>query len=104
MLKPAGEKNLDSAREVFAGGSSLGVNACAVAEEAGGEDAGIVQDDEFIAVEEFRQIVEGGVLEFAGEAIEEEHAGGIALSGRPLCDLGRRERIVEIVGAHEVSL
>jgi len=72
----------------------LGVAADAAAKEAGGEDAGVVEDDEFIAAQQVGKFAELAVLPRAGPFVEEQHAGSVARAQRMLRDaFGRQVEI-----------
>jgi hypothetical protein len=61
------------------GAKSLRVQAPAMSEEAGGQDAGVIQYEEVIRPKKFWKIPESGVAERTGAAIDVEHAGGGAI-------------------------
>ena len=52
--------------------------------EAGGKDAGVVQDEEVAGAEEMGQVAEGVVVECSCRAVDAEHAAGAADGGRVL--------------------
>lgn len=66
------------------GAESLRVQAPAMSEEAGGQDAGVIQYEEVARPKEVREVPESGVVEGTGATIEVEHAGGGAIRQRLL--------------------
>ena len=74
-------------------------DAAVVGEEAGAGDADIVEDDEVALLEEGREVAEAAVFEGLGVAVDDEHAGGVALRERAAGDELGREVVVEVVGA-----
>ena len=56
----------------------FGADSDATAEQAGGEDAGVVEDDKFIAAEQVGKFAELAVFPHARDFIEEQHARGVA--------------------------
>ena len=83
------------------GGVRLRVEAGAGGEEAGGKDAGVVEDEEVAGFEEGGQGAEVVVGEVAGAKIDAEHAGAAALGWGVLGDQFRGEIEDEIGDAHE---
>jgi hypothetical protein len=77
----SGEKYLDVSGEVFAGcfaGGLLRVNAEAPAEEASGNNAGVVEDDQFVSGEEIGEVFELRVFQATGRSQEDEQSGCVA--------------------------
>lgn len=70
------------------------------AEEAGGHDAGVVDDHEVAGLEQAGKVLEDVVGDSAGGAVEDEEACGIARFGRLLGDQFAGEFEVEVAGAH----
>jgi hypothetical protein len=74
---------------VDAGG--LGMDSYTTAEEARGENARIVENDEFIAAQEVGKFAELPVFPRAGGFVDEQHAGSVARGERVLRDALRRQ-------------
>ena len=75
--------------------------AGACCEDAGGDHAAVVEDEEVAFVQIVREVSEGVIFEGAGGALYGEHAAGAADGGRGLGDevFGKRE--VEVGDEHE---
>src|SRR5271155_3953040 len=69
----------------------LGVNSHATAEQPCGQDASVVEDDQFIAAQQIRKFAEVAVVPRAGGFIEQQHAGGVTRGQRMLRDALRRQ-------------
>lgn len=82
------------------GGPGLRLTAGAHGEEAGGEDAAVVEDEEIARAEVVGEVAEMVVGDGAGFAVEDEHAAGAADGGRGLCDEIFGEMEVEVSDAH----
>lgn len=80
------------------------VNADPLAEEASGNYARIVEDDEFVTGEEVRELGKQYVLKSTACAFDEEQAGGVAAIERSLGDQTRRQVVLEVVYAHGTQL
>ncbi len=78
----------------------LGTLAGAAGEESGGDDPGVVEDEEVSGAEICRKVGEGVVLECACGAVDGEHATGSADRGRRLGDELFREVEVEVGDEH----
>jgi hypothetical protein len=77
------------------------VAAAGLAEgEAGGDDAGVVEDEEVAGAEELGELGEGAVVDRAVGAAVVEEARGSALRGWRLGDKVGGEGEVEVVGLH----
>lgn len=92
-----GEHDLDAAGGVMAG---LGVESGALAVEARGDDAGVVEDEEVAGVKEGGKVAEVTVGEGSGGAIEGEHARGGAVGEGFLRDEFFGEFEIEIGDEH----
>ena len=77
------------------------MNTGASAKEPGGNHPRVVQNEQFIAVEEIRKFCESPVLQRAPGAVQKEEAGSVAAVQRPLRDLVRRQVVVELFEAHK---
>ncbi len=53
--------------------------AVVVGEEASGDDAGVVEDDAIFGLEVGGEVAEVTVFDEAGEAVDDQHAGGGAV-------------------------
>ncbi len=84
----------------FAG--QRGVNPLSPAEEARGQHASVIQNDELVAAQQFRQIPELPVDPVAGKSAQFQHSRAIALRGRPLRDQFGWKVKVEFAKVHEV--
>jgi hypothetical protein len=78
----------------------LSVEADSGGEEARGEDAGVVEDEEVARAEVAVEVGEDVVGMGAGVAVEDEHAGCAADGGRGLGDEFCGEIEVEVGDAH----
>ena len=83
----------------------MGTGGEAVAEEAGGQDAGVVEDEEVAGLEDLGEVgedvvVEGGFGVGVSTTVHHEHAAGAALGGGMLGDEVFREVEVEVGDAH----
>lgn len=94
----AGKEDFDQAG--WGGGVALGAQAGAAGEKAGGDDAGVVEDEEVAGTEEAREVEETAVGEGTGGAVDGEHAGGVALGGRVLGDEFGGQVEVKVGNAH----
>ena len=92
-----GEHDLDAAGDVVAG---LGMEAGALAVEAGGDDAGVVEDEEVAGLKEGGKVAEVAVGEGSGGAVEGEHARGGAVGEGFLRDEFRWEVEIEFGDEH----
>jgi hypothetical protein len=68
--------------------------------EAGGDDAGIVEDEDVASLEKIGEVLELTVFDLAGVAMEDEEAGLIAAGGGLLGDQFRGQVVMEIGGSH----
>ena len=93
-----GEEDFDEAGGL--GRAALGVRAGAGGEEARGQDAGVVEDEEIAGLKELREVGEEVVAECAGGAVEDHHAAGAALGGRVLGDEFYRQVVMEVGDEH----
>jgi hypothetical protein len=94
----AREENLYPAGKVLAARAArrrLRVDPGTATEEASGNDAGIVQDDEFVAPEELREIQKKAVVQVARGSRHPKHAGSIATRKGLLSDLARGKVVIE---------
>ena len=73
-------------------------------EEAGGNDAGVVQHDEISWGEVGGEIGEGFVLDESGLAMDHHHAGSAALGERLASDEFWGEVVIEIGREHRVRV
>lgn len=80
----------------------LCAEAGAAREEARGDDAAVVEDEQIALVELRREVAEVGVGVVAGLAVDEEHAAVAAFGGRMLRDQFCGEMEIEIGDAHVV--
>ena len=71
------------------------------AKEACGNDARVVQDEEFIAAEQVGKFRKKPVVEAASGARKQEKSRSIAPVEGPLGDLALREVVVEVSKAHQ---
>lgn len=69
--------------------------------KAGGDDFGIVEDQEITGSEPMLEIGEPGVVVKPGGAVEDEEAGGIPLEDRRLGDEFLGEEIIEVSDPHD---
>jgi len=102
----SGQQNFNVAGQVLAPGGfrwRLGMEAGAVTEQTGGDDAGIIQDEKFVAPEKVGKLGEDAVFDFAGFAAEGEESGEIALGEGALGDQLGREGVVEFIEAHRIE-
>ncbi len=83
---------------VFADGQRA--HAGAMAEEARGKDAGIVEDKAIAGAEVGGEVAEGAIFPAAGGAVHDQHAGGGAVGERLLRDQLRRQVVIEIGEVH----
>jgi hypothetical protein len=104
-----GEENLDAPLKEIAGcaivrAGGLSADAFAAAIEPGGEDAGIVEDDEVTGAQQSREVAELAIGTVAASALQVQEAGTVASSERVLGDeiVGKVE--VEIRNQHDVRL
>jgi hypothetical protein len=82
------------------GRAGLRARSGAGGEEARGQDAGVVEDEEIAGLEELREVGEEVVAEGAGGAVEDQHPAGAALGGRVLGDQFFRQVEVEVGDEH----
>src|SRR5947209_6014994 len=71
-----------------------------MSEEARGNNAGIVEDKEFVAAKERGEFEEGVIFKFAGDSIQQEETGLFAAGQRSLRDLVMWEIVVQFVETH----
>lgn len=107
--KLAGKQDLDASVKIAAGGGvaaadGLRAETSAAPVEAGGKDAGVIENDNIVGAEEIGQIAKMAVMELAGIAMQVQHAGTVASGGRFLGDelFGKME--VEIGNQHGLRL
>jgi hypothetical protein len=89
----AGEEDFHLAGEMFQACGARGrlrVDAGAATEETRGNDARVVQEDEFVASEEFGEIPEEVVVQAACRSIDLQQAGSVATVQGPLGNLAGR--------------
>jgi hypothetical protein len=72
-----------------------------VGEEAGGDDAGVVEHEEVAGEQELGDFAEGAMLDLPGGAVDHHHAGRGTISEWLAGDEFRREMVVEVGGEHE---
>jgi hypothetical protein len=99
------EKNLNLAGEMLrACGArrTLRMNAGAPSEEARGNDARIVEYEEFLAAKKIWKLHEEPILKRAGRAIQQEKPRRFAAVERSLRNPIRRQAIIELVQSHEM--
>lgn len=96
-----GEEDLDATGWV--GRVGLGAEAGAGGEEAGGKDAGVVEDNEVAGAEVVGEVSEVIVDESSASAVEDEHAARSADGGWGLCDEVFWKIEVEVCDAHLVQ-
>jgi hypothetical protein len=68
--------------------------------EPGGDDLGVVEDEEIARLEPLPEVGEGGVIAAVGVTFEDEQAGGIPLRSRVLGDQLGGKMKVEIGDQH----
>jgi len=78
-------------------GGRLGMNPRAPPEEPGGDDARIVEDEEFVTLKKFAEFKKAMIFEPAGGAVQQEKSRSFAPIQWPLSDLRFRQVIVELV-------
>jgi hypothetical protein len=76
------------------------VNAETLAEEASGNYAGVVEDNQFVAGEEVDEVCELRVFQTIGCSLDDEQSRRIATVQGSLGDEARREVVIEVVDAH----
>jgi hypothetical protein len=74
-----------------------------VGEEAGGDDSGVVEDEEIAGEQELGDVAEGAMLDLTGGAVNDHHAGRGAVGERFAGDEFRRKMVVEVGGEHEAA-
>ena len=74
--------------------------AVVVGEEAGGDDAGVVEDDAVLGLEVGGEVAEEAVFDEAGGAVDDQHAGGGAVGKGGAGDEFRGQVVVEVGGEH----
>ncbi len=74
--------------------------AVVVGEEAGGDDAGVVEDDAVLGLEVGGEVAEEAVFDEAGCAMDDQHAGGGAVGEGGAGDEFRGQVVVEVGGEH----
>ncbi len=72
----------------------------APAKQPRGQNAGIVENNQLVAAQNFRQFPELTIFPRTAGAIEQEHARGIALVERMLRDSLRRQIVIELAQFH----
>ena len=75
----------------------LGMDAGTPPEQTRGDDARIIEDQEFVAAEERGKFRELPVFKDSRRTIEHEHARGLATAEGPLRDLLPREKVIEVL-------
>ncbi len=78
----------------------LAAGARAGADEAGGDDAGVVEDEEVTGRKEARQVGEGVVADLARRAAQHQQARGVAARGGLLGDQLLGQVVIEGIEAH----
>jgi hypothetical protein len=99
------EKNLNLTAEMLQACGSrrkLRMNAGAPTEESRGNDARIVEYEEFIAAKKIWKLDEEPILKRAGRAIQQEKPRSFATVQGSLRNPIRRQTIVELVQSHEM--
>jgi len=102
-IELAGEKDFHLTGEMFTARGprrGLSVNSSAAAKEAGGNDAGVIENDQFIATEQIGEIYKKMIIQVAFGAREDEEAGRVAMFERPLGNLAGGEVVIEVVKTH----
>src|SRR5258706_41638 len=102
-IELAGEEDFDSPSQMFGSRGArwrLRMDARTPPEQAGRNDARIVEDEELVASQEAGEFSEYLVFEKPCGTIHEEKPGGFASVERPLRDLLSGEMVVELVQAH----
>src|SRR5271157_2037853 len=99
------QQDLDFAAQEVAGGGvrrgyMLGARAAAVSEETGGQDAGVVEYQQIVGPQEFREIPKSGIAQAASGAVEVQHAGRRPVAQRLPGDQFVREVVVEVGDQH----
>jgi len=107
--KLAGEENLDASMEKSAGcgivlADWLSAGAFAAAIEAGGEDAGVVENNKIAGPEQVWEIAKQAIRITAGDALDAQHAGVVTGGEGFLGDELVRKVEVEVGNAHGVRL
>jgi hypothetical protein len=74
--------------------------AVVVGEEAGGDDAGVVEDDAVLGLEVGGEVAEVTVFDEPGGAMDDHHAGGGAIGERGAGDEFRGQVVVEVGREH----
>ena len=97
----AGQKDLDESVQEFASrgvarADGLGASALAAAIKARGKDAGVVEDDKVVGMQQIGEVAEAVIGIQAVPAPKVQHAGGVAL--------GRRFLSNQFVGKIEVEV
>jgi hypothetical protein len=82
-------------------GGRLGMNPGAPPEEPGGDDARIVEDEEFVALKNFAEFKKAMIFEPACGPVQQEKSRSFAPIERPLSNLLFRQVIVELVQSHK---
>ena len=96
-----GEEDFDEAG--WLGRAGLRARAGAGGEEARGQDAGVVENEEIAGLEELREVGEEVVAECSGGAVEDQHTAGAALGGRVLGDEFGGKIVMEVGDEHRVG-
>jgi len=86
------------------GRAVLGARADAGGEEARGQDAGVVQNEEIAGLEELREVGEEVVAKCSGCAVEDQHTARSALGGRVLGDEFGGQVVMEVGDEHWVGV
>jgi len=79
------------------------MNTSSFAEEARGNDSGVIKDQKVVGTEKIRKLRELRVGNSAGGAVEQQESGGIAVFERALGNLSRRELIIEVFRSHDTA-
>jgi hypothetical protein len=80
------------------------VDAGSPAKEACWNDARVVQDYQFVATEQVRELHEKVVFRGAGESREEKEAGSVAAIKRLLGDLAGGQMVIQVVEPHQLGV
>jgi hypothetical protein len=70
------------------------------AEQSSGDDARIVQDEQFVSAKETGKLRKEPVLECSRIAVQMEKTGSFTALQWTLCDLPRRKVVIELVEPH----
>jgi len=105
----ASQQNLDAAAEKIMRGrivraQGLSVDAFAAAVEAGGKNAGVVEDHEIAGAQQVGEVAELAIRKFAAGSLQVQHAGTVTGSERFLSDEFGGKVEMEIGNQHGVRL